>query len=88
MCNNYIYVWLHVMYMQTLNIMKKIYKYVIEKSTIKLRGNSVSVTLKRDALKVYGLDVGSEIEIEYRYPEIIIRKAKPEDEKKRGAEPA
>ncbi len=80
MRNNYIYILLHIVGIRRLNIMENKYNNVIEKSTIKERGNSICITLKRDALKVYGLDVGSKIEIEYKYPEIIIRKAESENQ--------
>ncbi len=59
--------------------MFNISKTVIDKSKIKKFGNSLVVILDRGALKVYNLKEDDNIEIEYKFPEIIIRKAKQED---------
>ncbi len=42
-----------------------------EKVTIKQIGNSAAILLNKGSLKVYDLQIGSELEIEYKYPRII-----------------
>ncbi len=45
-----------------------------EKTTIKKFGSSAGILLDKGALKVYGLEIGSEIEIDYKFPIIVIKK--------------
>ena len=45
-----------------------------DKSKIKLIGNSAAVFLDKGSLKVYGLKTGDDVDIEYKYPRIIIKK--------------
>ena len=54
---------------------------VPEQSILKKIGNSVGVYLDRGVLeKVYGITVGSLIEIDYKYPNIIIKAVKKKKE--------
>ncbi len=58
---------------------------VPEQSIVKRIGSSIGVYLDRGVLeKVYGLTVGSPIEIDYKYPNIIIRAAKKKNEKEKS----
>jgi len=45
-----------------------------EKVTIKQIGNSAAIFLDKGALKVYDIKIGSDLEIEYKYPKIILKK--------------
>ncbi len=55
---------------------------VPEQSVVKKIGNSIGVYLDRGILeKVYGITVGSPIEIVYNFPNIIIRIPKKKKEK-------
>lgn len=45
-----------------------------EKVTIKQIGNSAAIFLDKGSLKVYDLRIGSELEIEYKFPKIILKK--------------
>jgi antitoxin component of MazEF toxin-antitoxin module len=45
-----------------------------EKVTIKQIGNSAAIFLDKGSLKVYDLKIGSDLEIEYKYPKIILKK--------------
>jgi len=45
-----------------------------EKVIIKQIGNSAAIFLDKGALKVYDFKIGSELEIEYKYPKIILKK--------------
>jgi antitoxin component of MazEF toxin-antitoxin module len=47
-----------------------------EKIQIRKIGNSGGIILNKGVLQVYNLKIGDEIEIDFQYPEIILRKKK------------
>lgn len=51
-----------------------------EKVTIKQIGNSAAIFLDKGSLKVYDLKIGSDLEIEYKFPKIILQKRKDNKE--------
>jgi antitoxin component of MazEF toxin-antitoxin module len=52
--------------------------YVMKKKTKLIKqGGSLACVLSKKALEVYGLGEGSEVEIEYEYPKIVIRAIAP-----------
>jgi antitoxin component of MazEF toxin-antitoxin module len=58
-----------------------------EKATLRQVGNSTALTLKKSVLLVYNLKAGDDVEINYEYPTIIIKKweeteAHKDDDKK------
>jgi antitoxin component of MazEF toxin-antitoxin module len=53
--------------MELINIMA-------DKIQIRKLGNSGGVILNKGVLQAYNLKIGDEIEIEFKYPEIILRR--------------
>ncbi len=51
-----------------------------ERATLRQVGNSTALTLKKPILLVYNLQAGDDVEVNYEYPYIIIKKW--EDNKK------
>ncbi len=45
-----------------------------EKATLRQVGNSTALTLKKSVLLVYNLKAGDDVEINYEYPCIIIKR--------------
>lgn len=53
-----------------------------EKATLRQVGNSTALTLKKSVLLVYNLQAGDDVEINYEYPTIIIKKWEKTEEHK------
>lgn len=45
-----------------------------ERTTIKKIGNSAGIILDKGALKVYNLAIGDDIELDYKFPVITIKR--------------
>lgn len=52
-----------------------------EITEIKKYGGSLVLVLDRGAMRVYDLEEGSHVEVDYKYPEIIIRKVDIQEKK-------
>lgn len=52
-----------------------------ENIQIRKIGNSGGIILNKGVLQAYNLKVGDEIEIDFQYPEIVLRKIKQKDNK-------
>lgn len=57
-------------------------KSMKEKVVIKQIGNSAAIFLDKGSLKVYDLKTGSALEIDYKYPKIILKKWDETDDDK------
>ncbi len=52
-----------------------------EKAFLRKIGSSSALILNKGALKVYDLKYGDAVEVEYRYPKIILKKWEDEENK-------